>query len=188
MESCFGDERKEEIETRRSTQPYYKKVPIYQNQVIGIVSLNEEKRLETLQTWQYDLQKPSAYWVRGVRNLQDKIISGDKEIIEKLKEQNAKIDDEIAEGLLVIVGIFDNRKITELTPFECKKVQMIDAFATDANVLVMGDLYENVTEDEKKELDQILVEFSVCRTILLTASDEKNIGWICDKIINLDES
>lgn len=166
----------------------YNQVQIYQNQVVGVVSKSEGSRKEVLHKLLYGLQTPSAYWVRGIQELQDNVIRGDKDVISKLKEQDAKMDDDFAEGLLAIVGILDNRQIRELTPFERKKVQMISAFATGANVLVMGDLYEGVSEEEKKEIDQILIEFSVCKTILLTASGKENITDICDKIVEVDES
>lgn len=163
-----------------------KKIPIYQNQIVGIVSAQEEKRTERLQEITDTLLNASTYWVKGVRKLQDKVIRGDKTVVEKLKEQDAGIDDDFAKGLLAVVGIYDNRKTTELSSFERRKVQMIDAFATGANVLVMPDLYEGVLEEEKKELNQILIEFSVCKTILLTASGLDDIREICDKIFILD--
>lgn len=159
---------------------------IFQNQVIGLVAKDKSRREKIVDEWKRDLEKPSAYWVRGVESLQQAVVSGNEFVVEKLKESNAKISDDDAEGLLAIVGIFKNQRLSEFSVFERKKIQMIAAFATEANVLIMKDLYEEVTVAEKKELDQILVEFTVCKTILLSASSERNIKEICDRIINID--
>lgn len=182
MQNCKG----QKDVTKETVISDAKKIPIYQNQIVGIVSAQEEKRTEKLQDITDTLLNASTYWVRGVRWIQDKVILGEMAVVEKLKEQDEGIDDDFAKGLLAVVGIFDNRKTTELSSFERRKVQMIDAFATGANVLVMPDLYEGVLVGEKKELDQILIEFSVCKTILLTASGLDNIREICDKIFILD--
>lgn len=161
---------------------------IFQNQVIGLVAKDKSRREKTVDEWKRDLEKPSAYWVRGVEPLRQELISGNEFVVDRLKESNVKISNDDAEGLLTIVGIFKNRRISDFSIFEQKKIQMIDAFATEANVLIMEDLYEGVTVGEKKELDRILVEFTVCKTILLSASSESNIKEICDRIINIDET
>lgn len=159
---------------------------IFQNQVIGIVAKDKLRREKIVDEWKRDLEKPSALWVRGVESLQPAVVSGNEFVAEKLKEINVKISDDDAEGLLGIVGIFKNQRLSEFSIFERKKIQMIAAFATEANVLIMKDLYEGVTVAEKKELDQILIEFTVCKTILLSASSESSIKEICDRIINID--
>lgn len=159
---------------------------IFQNQVIGIVAKDKLSREKIVDEWKRDLEKPSALWVRGVESLQPAVVSGNEFVAEKLKEINVKISDDDAEGLLGIVGIFKNQRLSEFSIFERKKIQMIAAFATEANVLIMKDLYEGVTVAEKKELDQILIEFTVCKTILLSASSESSIKEICDRIINID--
>lgn len=159
---------------------------IFQNQVIGLVAKDKSRREKTVDEWKRDLEKPSVYWVRGVEPLRQEVISGNEFVVDRLKESNVKISNDDAEGLLTIVGIFKNRRISDFSIFEQKKIQMIAAFATEANVLIMEDLYEGVTVGEKKELDRILVEFTVCKTILLSASSESNIKEICDRIINID--
>ena len=169
---------------KKSDKPF---IPlIFQNQVIGIVAKDKLRREKIVDEWKRDLEKPSALWVRGVESLQPAVVSGNEFVAEKLKEINVKISDDDAEGLLGIVGIFKNQRLSEFSIFERKKIQMIAAFATEANVLIMKDLYEGVTVAEKKELDQILIEFTVCKTILLSASSESSIKEICDRIINID--
>ena len=113
---------------------------IFQNQVIGLVAKDKSRREKIVDEWKRDLEKPSAYWVRGVESLQQAVVSGNEFVVEKLKESNVKISDDDAEGLLAIVGIFKNQRLSEFSVFERKKIQMIAAFATGANVLIMQEL------------------------------------------------
>lgn len=172
------------MERECKTDSDFLEFKLYQNQIIGIVSVNKEKRFGMLEILKKRFQS-TVFQVRGIRDLQDQITCGDGHVIERLKEQCPQFDD--IEGLLAIVDIYDNREIGELTPFEQKKVQMIAVFASGAGVLAMDDLYEDTSEEEKEELDQILTEFSVSKTILLSAANSASISRICDSIVNLDE-
>ena len=64
---------------------------------------------------------------------------------------------------------------------------MVDAYLADADILVLQNLYDNVNSVEKEELDAYLKDFSTCRTMILTATDDHDIIEICDKIIEIIE-
>lgn len=162
----------------------YKKMKNYQNQIIGVVSVDKAKRLGMLEALKSDIETSGLSTI-SIRELQDGVITGNAKVVDKLKELPSKFDNEHAEGLLSVVGIYDNRRMNELTSFEQKKFSMICAFASRTDVLVMEDLYEEASEDEQKKLDEILIEFSVSKIILLTATKESYIRSICDRIINL---
>lgn len=81
----------------------------------------------------------------------------------------------------------DNQNITTMTEFEKRKLKMVDAYLADADILVLQNLYDNVNSVEKEELDAYLKDFSTCRTMILTATDDHDIIEICDKIIEIIE-
>lgn len=79
----------------------------------------------------------------------------------------------------------NNHNIASMTEFEKRKLKLVDAFLSNADILVLQNLYNNVNSAEKEELDAYLKEFSTCRTMILTAVDSYNIMEICDKIIEI---
>lgn len=159
---------------------------IYQNQIFGVVSKNKIKRMEIVHKWGKWLRKSDFTWIKGTKSLQNLILDNEKKVVECVKQVNSDINDYEAEGFLAIIGIFENKKIIELTNFELKKMKMIILFLSSSDVLIMEDLYEETSDDEKQELNQILIEFSVCKSILITASNIMAIQSICDKIMDLD--
>ncbi len=79
----------------------------------------------------------------------------------------------------------NNQNIATMTEFEKKKLKIVDAFLSNEDILVLQNLYNNVNSSEKEELDAYLEEFSLCRTMIITAVDDYNIIEICDKVIEI---
>ncbi len=116
-----------------------------------------------------------------LRCMEDNIINVGNNALENLKKQHPYCDEDTLLGMLEFFNL-DNCNISAMSEFEKKKLKMIDAYLSGEDVLVLHNLYNNVNQTEKNELDNYLMEFSLCRTVIIIANSDENILEICDKI------
>lgn len=121
-----------------------------------------------------------------LRCIEDDIISVGPNALENLKKRYPNCSEDTLSGMIELINL-DNQNITTMTEFEKRKLKMVDAYLADADILVLQNLYDNVNSVEKEELDAYLKDFSTCRTMILTATDDHDIIEICDKIIEIIE-
>ncbi len=119
-----------------------------------------------------------------LRCIEDDIVNMGLNALENLKKQYPNCYEDTLLGMLEMIDL-NNQNIATMTEFEKRKLKLVDAYLSNADILVLQDLYNNVNGADKEELDKYLKEFSLCKTMILTAVDSCNIMEICDKIIEI---
>lgn len=156
---------------------------IHKNEIWGIVSANNDIKDLILDGYKKGKLVRNS---NKLRCIEDDIISVGPNALENLKKRYPNRSEDTLSGMLELINL-DNQNIATMTEFEKRKLKMVDAYLADADILVLQNLYDNVNSLEKEELDAYLEDFSTCRTILLTATDDNDIIEICDKIIEIIE-
>lgn len=156
---------------------------IYKNEIWGIVSANNDIKDLILDGYKKGKLVRNS---NKLRCIEDDIISVGPNTLENLKKRYPNCSEDTLSGMIELINL-DNQNITTMTEFEKRKLKMVDAYLADADILVLQNLYDNVNSVEKEELDAYLEDFSTCRTMILTATDDHDIIEICDKIIEIIE-
>ncbi len=156
---------------------------IYKNEIWGIVSANNDIKDLILDGYKKGKLVRNS---NKLRCIEDDIISVGPNALENLKKRYPNCSEDTLSGMIELINL-DNQNITTMTEFEKRKLKMVDAYLADADILVLQNLYDNVNSVEKEELDAYLKDFSTCRTMILTATDDHDIIEICDKIIEIIE-
>lgn len=154
---------------------------IRKNEIWGIVSANNDiKDLIVDRYKKGELVRNSS----KLRCIEDDIVNIGLNALENLKKQYPNCSEDTLSGMLAMINL-NNQNIATMTEFEKKKLKIVDAFLSNEDILVLQNLYNNVNSSEKEELDAYLEEFSLCRTMIITAVDDYNIIEICDKVIEI---
>ena len=156
---------------------------IYKNEIWGIVSANNDIKDLILDGYKKGKLVRNS---NKLRCIEDDIISVGPNALENLKKRYPNCSEDTLSGMIELINL-DNQNITTMTEFEKRKLKMVDAYLADADILVLQNLYDNVNSVEKEELDAYLKDFSTCRTMILTDTDDHDIIEICDKIIEIIE-
>lgn len=154
---------------------------MHKNEIWGIVSAkNDIKDLIVDRYKKGKLVRNSS----KLRCIEDDVVSVGLNALENLIKRYPNCPEDTLLGMLELINL-NNQNIATMTEFEKRKLKIVDAFLSGADILVLQNLYNNVNSVEKEELDDYLKEFSLYRTIILTAADDHDIIEICDKIIEV---
>lgn len=92
--------------------------------------------------------------------------------------------DDIIEGLLILVGIDKNAKVSSLSVAERRRLILTDVMFFRAENYVLCGLYEGVSTADAEILDQILTELSLSGNLHIGYMGEP-LTDICDEIFYL---
>lgn len=162
----------------------FTKTQIQPNKIIGFVSADLKIRKKIKKIF-LDAYMKNLYgkWVERISNLESLVVLKGETVIENFRLKNPLLDEYTSFGLLEFVGIEDVfRNISELSIYERKKLQMIEALASRSDIVILDDLYEELSHNERKEIDEVLVEYSLQKSIILTASTTNIIENISEMI------
>lgn len=157
-------------------------ITLNKNEIIGIVSKNQELRLDIYEQLLHEYKK-----IYNADDRTKKIVNETDSVIESIiKNSRLKLDEAVT--FCSIGGLEEKRNCTIklLNSFEKKKFDLLLQLISGEKISFIPELYDDLTKEQAEELSDILTENSLINTTVFTGKKETAIIDICTRLIELE--
>lgn len=158
------------------------KIKIGKNKILELVS-------DMLQHRQYIIEYLKSRLWNNDGNHQQNCIEMETCTTENFIRVGTWQEEPVIETFLNIAGLLEKKDslVEGLNDYEKTKLNLLRQVLLNRRVILLQDPFEKLTMEEKEELKNIMIEFSLWNTIIVTGTLDEQIDDLFDQIIGIDK-